>query len=144
MRAAAFGSFLVVAAVTAAAAGTWEMTRKEVIEPINAEFHRHLPTSLKNHDLDALGALYVTATGTGLGWDDGQAAYPDRGESTLTWDGPSRHEPIRERLGPYDGVQGVEIEWPSGDRTTLGPLAGDRLWTIVEGAPAGDAIAEEL
>jgi hypothetical protein len=97
MRTAAVGSFLLVAAVTAAAAGTWEVTRANVIEPINAEFHRHLPTYLKNQDLEALQALYTTETGTGLGWDDGHAAHPGRRESTLTWEGPSRREPIRER-----------------------------------------------
>jgi hypothetical protein len=83
MRTAAFGSLLVVAAVTAATAGSWEAIRRDVVEPINAEFHRHLPTYLKTHDLEALNGLYVTETGTGL-------------------------------------------------------------WTIVEGAPAGDAVAKEL
>jgi hypothetical protein len=120
MRTIAFGSSPVVEAVTAAAGDTWETTRREVIEPINAEFHRHLPTYLKNHDLGALGALYVTETGTGLGWDDGQAAYPGRGESTLTWDGPSRREPIRERW------RRLLAMLPSIDRATAPSRTGRR------------------
>jgi hypothetical protein len=47
-------------------------------------------------------------------------------------------------LGPHEDVQAVEIDWPSGARTRLGALAGDRLWTIVEGAPDPGAVAEGL
>jgi len=46
-------------------------------------------------------------------------------------------------LGPHAGVDAVEITWPSGARTALGPLDGDRRWTIVEGA-AAPAAAEGL
>ena len=38
-------------------------------------------------------------------------------------------------LGDHTQADVVEITWPSGARTALGPLAAGRQWTIVEDAP---------
>ena len=44
-------------------------------------------------------------------------------------------------LGPATRAEAVEITWPSGLRQTLGPLDGDRRWTVVEGVDAPVAAA---
>ena len=51
---------------TSASADSWDATRKATIEPINSELHRHLPTFLRNRDLDGVRHLFTTADGTGL------------------------------------------------------------------------------
>jgi hypothetical protein len=82
---------------TTAHAASWEATRRAVIEPLNSELHRHLPTFLKQRDLRGVLHLYATDTGTGLTWDGAQRVYPGRGETTLRWDGAPGAEPIRAR-----------------------------------------------
>jgi hypothetical protein len=42
-------------------------------------------------------------------------------------------------LGDATRVDALEIAWPSGERTTLGPLDADRRYLIVEGASAAVA-----
>jgi len=87
-----------VAALAArAAAADWETTRSTVIDPLNTELHRHLPSFVKSGDLDAILGLYATATGGGLVWDRGHAVYPAREEETRRWEGNRGPEPIRVR-----------------------------------------------
>jgi hypothetical protein len=88
---------LLMALAPAAVGADWETTRRTVIDPLNSELHRHLPSFLKARDLDAVVALYATDTGTGLTWDAPHPAYPGREEETLRWDGARGPEPIRER-----------------------------------------------
>ncbi|HYR96745.1 MAG TPA: VCBS repeat-containing protein [Candidatus Binatus sp.] len=88
---------LLLALAPAAARADWETTRRTVIDPLNSELHRHLPSFLKARDLDAVVALYATDTGTGLTWDAPRPIYPGREEETLRWDGPRGPEPIRDR-----------------------------------------------
>lgn len=183
-------------------AEAWEVTRKTVIDPLNGELHRHLPTFVRQHDLEAVLGLYVTETGGGLTWEGGQEVYPGREERLIRWQGPTGPEPIRQRwqrllaliptidkaelrigrvawtsgdargfpadlrllvrgtcsegircqldqrmlsqqslvqhvgLGDAQRADAVEITWPSGARTSLDPLAGNRRWRVVEGGAA--------
>jgi hypothetical protein len=75
----------------------WETTRKTVIDPLNGALHRHLPTFLKNRDLEAVLALYATDVGTGLTWDGAHIVYPGREEEMWRWAGPTGSESIRAR-----------------------------------------------
>ncbi len=75
----------------------WEVTRKTVIDPLNGELHRHLPTFIRQRDLDAVVGLYVTEQGGGLAWDGSHEVYPGREEHVVRWDGGGGREPIRER-----------------------------------------------
>jgi hypothetical protein len=90
-------AILLLTLAPAAARTDWETTRRTVIDPLNSELHRHLPSFLKARDLDALVALYATDTGTGLAWGAPRQAYPGREEETLRWEGPRGTEAIRER-----------------------------------------------
>src|SRR5262249_58328253 len=80
-----------------ASGASWEETRKTVIDPLNGALHRHLPTFVRQRDLDALVGLYVTTEGTGLTWDGMQPVYPEREERMLRWGGSSGPESIRDR-----------------------------------------------
>src|SRR5439155_16161148 len=80
-----------------AAPADWETTRRTIIDPLNTELHRHLPAFLKSRDLDAVLALYATATGGGLICDRGHAVYPEREEGMRRWEGNRGPEPIRTR-----------------------------------------------
>jgi len=82
---------------TTAHAASWDATRQAVIEPLNSELHRHLPTFLKARDLTGVLHLYATASGSGLTWDGAHEVHPERGETMWRWDGPSGTEPIRSR-----------------------------------------------
>src|SRR5215472_10577959 len=73
----------------------WETTRKAVIDPLNSALHRHLPTFLKNRDLEAVLALYTTDVGTGLTWDGAHTVYTGREEEMWRWAGPTGSESIR-------------------------------------------------
>src|SRR5262245_147973 len=88
---------LIAGLAGAARADSWEVTRKTVIDPLNGELHRHLPTFVRQRDLDAVLGLYVTDTGGGLTWQGGQDVYPGREERLIRWPGASGREPIRER-----------------------------------------------
>src|SRR5438876_691329 len=82
---------------THAVAADWETTRRTVIDPLNTELHRHLPSFLKSRDLDAVLGLYATATGGGLIFDRGHAVHPEREEGPRRWEGNRGPEPIRTR-----------------------------------------------
>jgi hypothetical protein len=84
-------------AVATASAAPWETVRRTVIDPLNSELHRHLPSFLRARDLEALLGLYATDTGTGLTWDGARPVHPGREEETLRWEGARGPEPIRER-----------------------------------------------
>src|SRR5262245_33448718 len=43
-------------------------------------------------------------------------------------------------LGDVTRVDAVEVAWPSGERTVLGPLDGDRRWRIVEGREGAEPV----
>src|SRR5437867_8548294 len=87
-------------------AAPWELTRQTVIEPINAEFHRHLPSFLRARDLDAVLALYAIEVGTGLTWDGSLRVYADAEEETTRWQGASGTESIRIRYERLLGLVG--------------------------------------
>jgi hypothetical protein len=80
-----------------APAATWDVTRKTVIDPLNSELHRHIPSYLKARDLAAILALYTTDTGTGLTWEEVQSFYTERDETVRRWQGPGGTESIRAR-----------------------------------------------
>jgi hypothetical protein len=92
----------------------WETTRKTVIDPLNTELHRHLPSFVKSRDLEALVALYATDAGGGIGWGD---APPPVGVGhdvqTVRWGGAPRTEAIRERwqrlLALFPAVDKAEL-----------------------------------
>jgi len=44
-------------------------------------------------------------------------------------------------LGDVRQVDAIEVAWPSGERTALGPLAGDRRWRIVEGGEGAEPVS---
>lgn len=97
-------SSLVALAITAALclttparADRWETTRLSVIDPVNSEFHRHLPTYVKARDLGQILSLYATNEGGGLEWEAPQPIYPGREEEMLRWQGPTGAEAIRDR-----------------------------------------------
>jgi hypothetical protein len=107
-----------------ASAVPWEVTRKTVIDPLNGELHRHLPTFVRQRDLDAVLGLYVTDTGGGLTWQGGQEAYPGREERLIRWQGVSGPEAIRERwrhlFDLFPTIEKAELRigrvgWRSGD-----------------------------
>jgi len=103
----------------------WETSRKTVIDPVNTEFHRHLPSFVKSRDLDALVALYATDAGGGIAWGD--APLPvgaGHDVQTVRWGGAPRAEPIRERwrrlLALFPAVDKAELRidrvgWREGD-----------------------------
>jgi FG-GAP-like repeat len=92
---------LIAAAVitigTAARGDEWETTRKTVIDPINSEFHRHLPQYVKARDLEQIVSLYAVETGTGLSWDGARPVYTQQEEEMLRWGPASGAERIRDR-----------------------------------------------
>jgi len=115
-----------LASACAASGGHWEHTRKAVVDPMNSAFHRGLPRSIKQRDLEAVLGYYATAQGSGLRW---AAAAPIPGafdEEVLRWHGPPGDEPIRSRyahlLELFDSVESAEVridavdwEHPSAD-----------------------------
>ncbi len=68
-----------------------------MIDPLNADLHRHLPTFVRQRDLDAVLGLYATEAGGGLTWDGAREVYPGRDERLQRWEGAIGPEPIRER-----------------------------------------------
>jgi len=88
---------LVGAVAAVATAGSWETTRKTVIDPINSALHRHFPSALEARDLNALVDLYATRAGGGVGWDEARTVHPERAETSLRWHDPAPPESIRER-----------------------------------------------
>jgi hypothetical protein len=150
----------------AARADVWEATRQTVVEPLNSELHRHLPTFLKARELEGVLHHHATEEGTGLTWDEGDRIEDGRGLSVLDFDRDGVGARIRVRtgfrwqtrkvaagsgflsgstlvqhvgLGAADHVDEVEIVWPSGVRTRRGPLAADRRHLVVEGEERASA-----
>jgi hypothetical protein len=80
-----------------ALAAPWEETRRTVVDPLNSTLHRHLPSFLKQRNLEAVLELYATGVGTGLTWEHALPVYPALGEETLRWSGPAGTEAIRDR-----------------------------------------------
>jgi hypothetical protein len=95
MRVVAAVAGLVLAAPAFGA--SWDETRKAVIEPLNSELHRHLPTFLKSRNMEGVLHHYAVAEGTGLTWDAARPVYPGRGESMVRWEGRQGPESIRVR-----------------------------------------------
>jgi hypothetical protein len=73
----------------------WDETRRQVIEPINAAFHRHLPRELKARDLDALAAHYATERIDDLDWTAGETVGGGFTEEVRRWHGARRAETVR-------------------------------------------------
>jgi FG-GAP-like repeat len=91
-------AFVIALAVSATARGDeWETTRETVIDPINSEFHRHLPSYVKGRDLGQILSLYATDTGTGLLWEGSAPVYERQEEEMLRWGGRTGTEPLRDR-----------------------------------------------
>ena len=80
-----------------AVADRWEQTRRTVIDPLNSELHRHLPTYLRQRRLDDILALYATDVGSGLTWEGEKRVYPAFSEEMLRWGGRRGEESIRTR-----------------------------------------------
>src|SRR5215831_11280465 len=106
MRAGTFGRRIGLATVSAvvalicarrAVADRWEQTRRTVIDPLNSELHRHLPTYLRQRKLDDVLALYATDVGSGITWEGEQRVYPGFEEEMLRWGGRRGEESIRTR-----------------------------------------------
>ena len=93
---AGFCAALVALAVSAHA-DPWETARKTIIDPINSEFHRHLPQYIKARDLAQIVSLYATESGSGLSWDGARPVYTQQEEEMLRWGGASGAERIGDR-----------------------------------------------
>ena len=76
---------------------------------------------------DAVGARVRLRTAHG--W---QTRYVSAGSGYLSGQSLVQHF----GLGEATRVEALEIAWPSGERTALGPLDGDRRYLIVEGGAA--------
>jgi hypothetical protein len=62
----------------------WETTRKQVIDPINSEIHRHLPTYVRERNLDEILSVYAVDTGrTHVGWCEPDVPRPGRRDVAL-------------------------------------------------------------
>jgi ASPIC and UnbV/FG-GAP-like repeat len=75
---------------------------------------------------DAVGA--VVRLRTTAGW---QTRVVTAGSAYLS----AQSKVLHFGLGDAPRADVVEITWPSGLRTTLGPLGADRRWMLVEGVP---------
>jgi hypothetical protein len=125
----------------------WETTRKQVIDPINSEIHRHLPTYVRERNLDEILSVYAVDTGTGLTWDGASPMYPGREEEMLRWGPATGSETMRERyqhlLDLFPTVDKAElrihrIHWEALDAE--GYPADVRL--IVRGTRADGSLAQ--
>jgi hypothetical protein len=112
---------LVLASWPLRAAASWEQTRQTVIDPMNNAFHRTLPRSIRQRNLEAILNVYAIEEGTGLSWDWANADVlpSDSGEEVLRWHGPSAAEPIRTRyvriLDLFQTVESAELRIVSVD-----------------------------
>jgi hypothetical protein len=111
----------------------WETTRKQVIDPINSEIHRHLPTYVRERNLDEILSVYALDTGTGLTWDGASPMYPGREEEMLRWGPATGSETMRERyqhlLDLFPTVDKAElrihrIHWEALDAEVTRPTCG--------------------
>lgn len=94
-------------------ADSWDLTRERLIDPLNAQIHRHWPSELKDRNLDALLRMYLTETGTGLRFADPTRVATDADEEMLRWQETRGEEGIRERytklLALFDEIYHAEL-----------------------------------
>jgi FG-GAP-like repeat len=138
---------IALAASTTARGDEWETTRETVIDPINSEFHRHLPNYLKARELEEILSLYATDSGTGLLWEGVRPIYTQKEEETLRWGARTGTERLRDRyqhiLDLFSTVDKAElriwrIHWEQADAE--GYPADVRL--IVRGTRTDGALAQ--
>jgi hypothetical protein len=110
LAAAIVGALVAIAAV--ARADSWERTRKAVIDPINTEFHRHLPKALAKRSLDEVLGLYAVERGSGIGWES-DPTHPAFREETRRFRRAAEDETIRERyehmLAVFPKIEKAEL-----------------------------------
>ena len=63
----------------------WEASRRDVVEPLNATFHKHLPRHVAAHDLEALVALHASPELLDQAWDGGEVVAPELDERVVRW-----------------------------------------------------------
>jgi FG-GAP-like repeat len=141
-------AFVIALAVSETARGDeWETTRETVIDPINSELHRHLPSYVKTRDLGQILSLYATDTGTGLLWEGSAPVYERQEEEMLRWGARTGTEPLRDRyrhlIDLFPTVDKAELRiwriyWEQAD--DLGYPADVRL--IVRGSRADGSRAQ--
>ena len=136
--------FLAFALPAASSADEWDEARQTQVEPLNALLHRHLPSLLRQRNLDDLVRLYATETGTGLTWEEARSVVPWARERTSLWTGATGEETIRERYRRifelFDRIESAELRIDRVDWTPRAPL-GHRATVrlIVRGlGPGGD------
>ena len=138
---------IVLATATFAHGDPWETARQTVIDPINSEFHRHLPGYIKDRNLAQIVSLYATEEGTGLLWDSSEPVYVGREETMRRWQPPGGNERIRDRyqrlLDLFRTIDKAElrihrIHWTEAD--AQGYPADVRL--IVRGALPDGSLAQ--
>ena len=92
---------------------SWDQTRKQVVEPLNAALHRGVPRSIKQRDLNAILGFYAAESGGGLQWANAEPIRGDFDEEVLRWHGPAGSETIRSRyehlLQLFESVESAEL-----------------------------------
>src|SRR5574341_2381011 len=122
---------------------SWEHTRQDLIEPMNTAFHRALPRSIRQRDLDAILAFYDVERGTGVSWDLRNAELLDGNfdEEVLRWRHAAAAESIRSRyeriLDLFQTVDSAEVRIESVDWGHADGGYPAQIHLIVRGA-AGD------
>jgi hypothetical protein len=88
---------LAVSGCTRLMGGRWDATRRQVIEPINATFHKHLPRYVQARDLEALAGLYATDRVADLVWEDAaRVGGAHHAEDVRRFGGPAAERDVRE------------------------------------------------
>lgn len=122
--------------------GSWDETRKGLVEPMNSAFHRGLPRSIRQRDLSAILGFYAVERGDGLTWENATPLHGSFDEQVLRWQGPSGSETIRSRyeriLALFESVESAEVRIETVDWEHAGD-DGYRaeIHLIVRGAAAG-------
>ena len=102
----------------------WEVTRRSVINPINATLHRHYPASFEAAELDGVVAYYATDSGDGLRWSSQRNVVDSFSEERILWEGKHGEESIRDRyaktLALFERIDRAElrihyIDWSHDD-----------------------------
>ena len=138
---------LVVLVPATTRADRWEETRRTLIDPLNSTLHRHLPSDLKQRNLDAVLDVYATAVGTGLTWEGATRIYPAFEEETLRWGAAHGEESIRSRyeklLALFPRIDKAEVRIHRVDWRHPGP-EGYPAWVrlIVRGTRADGAASQ--
>ena len=91
----------------------WDEVRQSTVEPINSAVHRHLPRDIKAKDLDAVLAIYVVDSGSGLTWNEPADVSQGFAEQRLRWTGPGGDEALRTRyeqlFATFDTIERAEV-----------------------------------